>query len=85
MWNSIARSAKGLPFIGENPSSDQVLRAPFSVPASDAETDVMAFIEERAGSNYHPTSACAIGCEVDATLRVFDMEGLRIVDATVMP
>jgi choline dehydrogenase-like flavoprotein len=45
----------------------------------------MAFIEERAGSNHHPTSGCAIGREVDATLWVFDMEGLRIVDAAVMP
>jgi len=67
------------------PSLSKVRRAPFSVPASDAESDIVAFIEQRTGTNYHPTSTCAIGVVVDTDLRVFDMAGLRVADASVMP
>ena len=63
----------------------KVRRAPFSVPASDAEADIVAFIEQRTGTNYHPTSTCAIGRVVDSDLRVVGTEGLRVADASVMP
>ena len=33
----------------------------------------------------HPTSTCAIGSVVDTELRVEGVEGLRVVDASVMP
>jgi choline dehydrogenase len=67
------------------PNLPEVRRAPFSVPASDAEADIAAFIEQRTGTNYHPTSTCAIGRVVDVDLRVFGTEGLRVADASVMP
>jgi choline dehydrogenase-like flavoprotein len=60
-------------------------RAPFSVPASDAEADIVTFVERQTGTNYHPTCTCAIGRVVDADLRVIGTEGLRVVDASVMP
>jgi choline dehydrogenase-like flavoprotein len=67
------------------PNLSEVRRSPFSVPASDAEADIVAFIEQRTGTNYHPTSTCAIGRVVDVDLRVFGTEGLRVADASVMP
>ena len=48
-----------------------------------------AAIEELArslgGTIYHPTSTCRIGDVVDPELCVFGIEGLRVIDASVMP
>ena len=67
------------------PNLSKVRRAPFSVPASDTEADIVAFIAGQTASNYHPAGTCAIGRVVDSKLRVFGAEGLRVVDASVMP
>ncbi len=62
-----------------------VQRAPFSVPESDSDRDLMRFVERAGQSVYHPTSTCAMGAVVDSKLRVFGCEGLRVVDASVLP
>jgi choline dehydrogenase-like flavoprotein len=67
------------------PNLSKVRRAAFSVPASASEADIVRFIEQRTGTNYHPTSTCAIGRVVDSDLRVFGTEALCVADASVMP
>jgi choline dehydrogenase len=51
--------------------------------------DTVAFIRRSCLSYYHPVGTCAMGsgkeAVVDAELRVRGVEGLRIVDASVMP
>ena len=71
--------------IAEQSALKAVERAPFSVPESDSDEDLMAFIRRVSQTVYHPTSSCAMGSVVDSELRVFGFEGLRIVDASVMP
>jgi choline dehydrogenase len=71
--------------VAEQPALKAVERAPFSVPASDSDADLMAFIKRVAQSVYHPTSTCAMGSVVDSSLRVYGFDGLRVVDASVMP
>ena len=45
----------------------------------------MAFVRRAGQTVYHPTSTCAMGAVVDSELRVHGVEGLRVVDASVMP
>ncbi len=62
-----------------------VQRAPFSVPESDSDEDLLAFARRAGQSVYHPTSTCAMGAVVDSDLRVYGVGRLRVVDASVMP
>ena len=71
--------------IAGQPPLRAVERAPFSVPDSDSDEDLMAFVRRAGQSVYHPTSTCAMGAVVDPQLRVYGFEGLRVVDASVMP
>jgi choline dehydrogenase len=71
--------------IASQPALEAVERAPFSVPDSDSDADILAWVERAAQTVYHPTSTCAIGAVVDPELRVYGTEGLRVVDASVMP
>jgi choline dehydrogenase-like flavoprotein len=71
--------------IALQPALREVERGPFSVPASDSDEDIMAWIRKNGQPVYHPTSTCAIGSVVDSDLRVYGTEGLRVVDASVMP
>jgi choline dehydrogenase len=60
-------------------------RADFLVPESDSEADIMDFVQRRAHTVYHPVGTCSMGSVVDDELRVLGLEGLRVVDASVMP
>ncbi|MDP3813490.1 GMC oxidoreductase, partial [Pseudomonas sp.] len=54
---------------------------------SDAELD--AFIREHAETAFHPSCSCKMGSDemavVDGQGRVHGMQGLRVVDASIMP
>jgi choline dehydrogenase len=49
----------------------------------------LAFFRRTAGLNWHPTSTCRMGpgpdAVVDGRLRVHGLDGLRVVDASIMP
>jgi len=61
--------------------------APGRDAQSDAEID--AFVREKAESAYHPSCTCRMGTDdmavVDGKARVHGVEGLRVVDASIMP
>src|SRR5690606_12054450 len=62
-------------------------RMPGAAAQSDDEID--AFVRETCYVGMHPTSTCAMGMGeasvVDNECRVIGVEGLRVVDASVMP
>ena len=54
-----------------------------------ATSDWLDHIAKTAGTTYHPTSTCMMGphekAVVDTELRVHGIEGLRVIDASIMP
>lgn len=81
----VAGVRMALEFVSTPPLSGLVTGT-FSAPdrnASDAE--LWDFVRANTMGVFHPTSSCAIGPVVDARLRVHGIEGLRVVDASVMP
>ena len=71
--------------IAEQPALRAVSEAMLAPPASEDDADIQAYIERNTTTLYHPIGTCAMGQVVDAELRVLGMEGLRVVDASVMP
>jgi choline dehydrogenase-like flavoprotein len=60
-------------------------------PGTDVFSDqqISDFIKATAETEYHPAGTCAMGqgelAVVDAALRVYGIEGLRVADASIMP
>jgi choline dehydrogenase len=62
---------------------------PFNLPEGDSEQELRAHVARTAFAVYHPVGTCRMGTDaeavVDERLRVNGLEGLRVVDASVMP
>ncbi len=64
--------------------------APIDPPRSDfSDTELVEFIRAKAETVYHPIGTCRMGSDedavVDTQLRFNGIEGLRVIDASVMP
>src|SRR5215207_6946172 len=57
--------------------------------AVQSENELLAYCREVGSTIYHPSCSCRMGTDrravVDARLRVYGVEGLRVVDGAVMP
>jgi choline dehydrogenase-like flavoprotein len=58
-------------------------------PATETDAEWLAHVARTAGTTFHPTSTCMMGTDeravVDSELRVRGVQGLRVVDASIMP
>jgi choline dehydrogenase len=60
-------------------------------PGADKQSDaaLVAYVREACDTVYHPVGTCKMGTDpmavVDPELRVHGVEGLRVVDASIMP
>lgn len=57
----------------------------------DTDAELLEWVRQRSGSIFHPVGTCAMGPQddphavVDAQLRVYGVQGLRVVDGAIMP
>jgi choline dehydrogenase len=51
--------------IGNQASMRKIITGHFDVPPSDSDSDLLAYARQKAQTQYHPTSTCAIGSVVD--------------------
>ncbi|MCP4433341.1 MAG: choline dehydrogenase [Gammaproteobacteria bacterium] len=58
-------------------------------PEVTSDRDIEAYVRVNASTDYHPSCSCRMGVDemavVDAEMRVHGVDGLRVVDASVMP
>ncbi len=71
------------------PAMQPYCAQPFTTPAGDSEDALRAHAASTTFSVYHPVGTCRMGGDSDAVvdeqLRVRGLEGIRVVDASVMP
>ncbi len=76
-------------FFATRPAADLLRSEAIPGPAVQTDEQIDAFIRRTIGTAMHPTSSCSMGtgpdAVTDAQLRVRGLEGLRVVDASVMP
>ena len=76
-------------FMGTAPASELVTRE--LLPGADVTSDtaIDAYVRQAVGTAMHPTSTCTMGqgaeAVVDEALKVHGIEGLRVVDCSIMP
>ena len=77
--------------IGANPALAPYCARALSPVAADLRDDaaIDAWVRQSGNTTFHPTGTCRMGADdgavVDARLRLRGVEGLRVVDASVMP
>lgn len=72
------------------PALSQYCKEAFSPPAKlETDDELAAWIRQHAESVYHPAGTCKMGIDdmavVDPELKVRNINGLRVVDASIMP
>ena len=89
--NEMIEGCKLLRKIAASPVLQSVIDAEITPgPAIQSDEDMLKDARNRASTVFHPVSTCRMGPDssenvVDARLRVYGVEGLRVVDASVFP
>jgi choline dehydrogenase len=71
--------------VNTRPMRDYVIDEFFPGKQVQTDADWLAFCREAGDTVFHPTSTCSMGIVVDKKLKVKGIEGLRVIDASVMP
>jgi choline dehydrogenase-like flavoprotein len=75
--------------IMEAPSLKRWMKKDMFTANVKTDDDIRDVIRQRADTVYHPVGSCKMGTDkhavVDPQLRVHGMEGLRVIDASIMP
>src|SRR3569623_3468247 len=71
------------------PLAAHIVRETYPGPQEQSDAEHEAYLRDAAEIGHHPVGTCAMGtgpnAVVDPQLRVHGLEGLRVVDASIMP
>jgi choline dehydrogenase len=83
---------RGLRFayeIAAQPALARYITRPYDEPATDSDEDLRAYLRRQTYTTFHPVGTCRMGSDAEAVLdnelRVRGVDGLRVIDASVMP
>jgi choline dehydrogenase len=80
---------QSLNIFGQEAFRDVVSGRVYPEDGVDTDEELLDFVRRKAETVYHPVGTCRMGTDdeavVDPSLRVRGLEGLRVVDASVMP
>jgi choline dehydrogenase-like flavoprotein len=87
---TLVRGFKVMRTIMEAPALTPFRKRELAMTANaKSDDDIRAFIRQTSDTIYHPVGTCKMGTDrlavVDSTLKVHGLEGLRVVDASIMP
>lgn len=87
--DTLVRGAKLIQNIMRSPAFDKVRGKPFYESDTHDDAKLREDIRARADTVYHPVGSCKMGSDdfavVDDRLRVHGIDGLRVIDASIMP
>ncbi|HXR29289.1 MAG TPA: FAD-dependent oxidoreductase [Solirubrobacteraceae bacterium] len=88
MQRMIAGLRLALEICGQ-PAIEPYCAEPYNLPAGDSDEALRAHVARTTFAIYHPVGTCRMGSDaaavVDEQLRVNGLQGVRVVDASVMP
>jgi choline dehydrogenase len=88
MQRMIAALRLGLEIAGQE-AMRPFAAGPYNVPAGDSDEAIRAHAAATTYAVYHPVGTCRMGTDddavVDEQLRVNGLQGLRVIDASIMP
>ncbi|WP_413741207.1 GMC family oxidoreductase [Sodalis sp. RH15] len=91
-WRALRTAIRRIRDIGRQPALAPFIDVETAPgPQNDSDEALNAFIGQTAITVHHPAGTCRMGAEndagavVDSRLRVMGTEGLRVIDASVMP
>jgi choline dehydrogenase-like flavoprotein len=88
--NALAQGTKRTTKVFETPTFKKLIKRDLITGHCKTDEDWEQFCRNGGGTNYHPVGSCRMGPAdqdnvVDARLKVHGLQGLRIVDSSIMP
>jgi choline dehydrogenase-like flavoprotein len=87
----LVTAAKRILEFMQTPSIADTIEKPASMPTSDSDEDILAFVKKFLRSTWHMSGTCKMGpgedetAVVDSSFAVRGVKGLRVVDLSVLP
>lgn len=86
---TLVNGTKRTAAVMETPTFKRLIKRDLVAAHCKTDADWAEFVRNGGGTNYHPVGSCMMGpgsdAVVDARLRVHGMQGLRVVDSSIMP